>query len=116
MAEKGKRRNGREDMMASAERDLKRDRLYLRVSSRQRELIREAAEIAEKDLSAFVLDAAVARAQHVLADRRIFKLSKPSWSQFVEILDRPVVEPSDKPRLLKLLQEPSMLDTPLSNR
>jgi uncharacterized protein (DUF1778 family) len=99
-------------MMAAAEKDLKRDRLYLRVSSRQREVIKEAAEVADKDLSAFVLDAALIRAQRVLADRQLFKLDKARWNQFTEALDRPVTEPSDKPRLLQLLQEPSILEHP----
>ena len=102
--------------MAASDKDLKRDRLYLRVSSRQREVIREAAEVAEKDLSAFVLDAALVRAQRVLADRQLFRLDKTSWNQFTQALDRPVIEPSDKPRLLQLLREPSVLEAPVSTR
>src|SRR5207247_7633957 len=88
-------------IMAAAEKDLKRDRLYLRVSSRQREVISEAAEATQKDLSAFVLEAAIVQAQRVLADRRVFKLDKARWERFIRALDRPVSKPTEKPKLLE---------------
>ena len=100
--------------MAAAEKDLKRDRLYLRVSSRQREVISEAAEATQKDLSSFVLDAALIHAQRVIADRQLFKLSKVNWERFVRALDRPVTKPTDKPKLLELLKEPRAVETPTS--
>lgn len=96
--------------MAAAEKELKNDRLYVRVSSRQREVISEAAETAEKDVSAFVLDAALVRAQTVLADRRFFTLAESEWRHFTAILDRPVMPLASKPRLEKLLEEPSVLE------
>ena len=96
--------------MATLERQLKKDRLYLRVSPRQREIISEAAEAAQKDLSAFVLEAAIANAQSVLADRRVFTLSHERWERFVELLDSPVTSLSETPRLEKLLSTPSILE------
>jgi uncharacterized protein (DUF1778 family) len=96
--------------MATAKKQLKDDRLYLRVSSKEREVISEAAEAAHKDLSAFVLDAALVSAESVLANRRLFALDKASWQEFNAILDRPVVPLSSKPRLEKLLYEPSVLE------
>jgi len=102
--------------MAAGEKDLKRDRLYLRVSSRQREVISEAAEATQKDLSAFVLEAAIVQAQRVLADRRVFKLDKARWEQFIRALDRPVSKPTEKPKLLELLREPSILETPSASK
>ena len=58
-------------------------------------------------LSEFVLDAATTEAEHVLADRTRFELPEADWSPFVELLDRP---PQDKPRLRRLMTEPSVLD------
>jgi uncharacterized protein (DUF1778 family) len=67
--------------MATAKKQLKDDRLYLRVSSKEREVISEAAEAAHKDLSAFVLDAALVSAERP-ANRRLFALDKASWQEF----------------------------------
>lgn len=96
--------------MAIPERETKRERLYLRVTSRQRDVIAEAAEAVEKDLSAFVLEAALMDAQRTLADRMVFRLDDAKWGAFVEMLERPV-DPHAKPRLEKLLRDPSVLDT-----
>jgi uncharacterized protein (DUF1778 family) len=95
--------------MVTAARALKDNRLNLRVSSRQREVILEAAEATEKDLSSFVLDAAMADAQRVLADRRDFSLSDERWTAFMKAIDGPVEPLSSKPRLQKLLEQPSQL-------
>jgi uncharacterized protein (DUF1778 family) len=96
--------------MAAVEKDLKEKRLYVRVSSRQREVISEAAEAAEKDMSAFVLDAALVRAQSILADRRVFALDEDRWRHFSALLDRAVMPSASKPRLEKLLHEPTVLE------
>jgi len=96
--------------MANTERDLKRERLYVRVSPRQRAIIAEAAEAGQRDLSSFVLDAAITDAQRILADRRVFALGDSDWDRFVEILDRPVSDPASKARLKKLLKDPSILE------
>jgi uncharacterized protein (DUF1778 family) len=96
--------------MAGTAKPLKDDRLNLRVSRRQRELITEAAEVAHKDLSSFVLDAALVRAEEVIMDRRLYMLSDEQWERFEQVLERPVTPLADKPRLGKLLQEPSILE------
>lgn len=96
--------------MAAEERELKNQRLALRVSPRQREVIAEAAEASEKDVSAFVLESALNSAQRILADRRIFNLSLEKWTRFNEVLDRPNTPLSSKPRLEKLLLKPSVLE------
>jgi len=41
------------------------------------------------------------------ADRRLFVLNDEQWHEFTEMLDR---EPVEKPRLRKLLTEPTVLD------
>nr|WP_231752314.1 DUF1778 domain-containing protein [Mycobacterium gordonae] len=38
----------------------------------------------------------------MLADRRLFTLDAPAWSEFVAVLDRPV---SHKPRLKRLFTD-----------
>jgi uncharacterized protein (DUF1778 family) len=91
-------------------RQRKDNRLNLRVSSEQRAVILEAAETSRKDLSAFVLDAALQAAETMLADRRLFRLDDDSWEAFDEALDRPVTPLASKPRLEKLLREPSVLE------
>ena len=96
--------------MATAPKELKDKRLYLRVSPRQREVINEAAEAIHKDVSSFVLEAVMLDAQRVLADRRLFSLDDDRWAAFLEAIDRPVEPLVHKPRLKKLIEQPSVLD------
>lgn len=93
-----------------AERQLKDQRVSVRLSQSQREIIDEAAAAADKDVSAFVLDAALLTAQRVLADRRAFALSEDDWQRFAELLDRPVAPLSAKPRLEELVRRASLLE------
>ena len=95
--------------MATAPKELKDKRLYLRVSPRQREVISEAAEAIDKDVSSFVLDAVMLDAQRVLADRRLFSIDDQRWAAFLEAIDRPVESLAHKPRLKKLIERPSVL-------
>lgn len=96
--------------MANAPKELKDKRLYLRVSPPQREAIQEAANIAHKDVTTFVLDAAITSAERVLADRRLFSLPRQQWDAFLSALDRPAPGPDEKPRLRKLMETPSILE------
>lgn len=100
----------KETKMATAEREMKTERLSLRASPRERDVIAEAAEADHKDVSSFMLEAALLTAQRTLADRRLFSLDDDRWNQFVQALDRPVTPLSEKPRLEKLLREPTILD------
>jgi uncharacterized protein (DUF1778 family) len=85
----------------------KSQRIALRASVRERELLYEASRTAGTTLSEFVLDAATTAAENVLADRTRFELPPERWVEFVELLDRP---PQGKPRLRRLLTESSDLD------
>lgn len=82
-------------------RELKADRILIRTTARQHQLIRDAAEASGKSVSAFLLDAATLEAQRSLADRRAFRLGATDWRRFVEALDRPA---QLKPRLRTLLR------------
>ena len=92
---------------AGRRRPPKDDRIALRASQEQRELIGRASEATSTTLSDFVLRASIARAEEVLAARTDFRLSPVRWNAFIEMLDRPPVE---KPRLRQLLIEPSILE------
>ena len=85
----------------------KATRLNLRASAQQDALIRKAAESVGRSVTEFVLDSACASAEHVLADRNQFVLDDEAWKHFVAALDRPI---TDKPRLKRLLSEPSVLE------
>jgi len=82
-----------------------KERWDFRVASETDELVRQAAETAERTLTDFVVDAALVEAERVLADRTHFVLGTEQWNRFVELLDRP---PQDKPGLEKLFSKPSV--------
>jgi uncharacterized protein (DUF1778 family) len=95
------------DRTAQIRRPAKGERIALRASQEQRELIGRASEATSTTVSDFILRASIARAEEVLADRSEFHLPPDRWNAFVELLDRP---PVDKPRLRRLLTEPSILE------
>lgn len=82
-------------------------RIAARLSVEQDEIIRRAAEVEGSTLTEFAVSATMAHAREVLADQRIFLLSEPSWAEFNALLDAPA---QHKPRLSKLLTEPSVFD------
>ena len=81
-----------------------KERWDFRVAPETDQLVREAAESAERTLTDFVVGAAVVEAGRVLADRRQFVLEGHEWERFVELLDRP---PQQKPGLERLFSQPS---------
>lgn len=85
----------------------KDERIALRTSREERELIAQASRATSTTVSDFVLRASLARAEDVLAERREFVLPQAEWDAFLKMLDRP---PVDRPRLRSLLTEPSVLD------
>lgn len=88
----------------------KDQRLNLRVSAGQRQMIQNAADSAHKSLTAFVLEATLAEADRVLADRRVFSLPQDRWDAFLRALDEPTASVAGKRRLKKLLRTPSVLE------
>ena len=69
--------------------ETKDQRIALRVSESQRELLYEASRASDETLSEFVLGAAARAAQDVLADRTAFALEPDRWQALIERLDRP---------------------------
>jgi uncharacterized protein (DUF1778 family) len=85
----------------------KQERLSLRATARQVELIDEAAAAVDKTRTDFMLDVAVQESKRILADRRTFTLGDEERDAFLMLLDRPVVE---KPRLRALFERGSVLE------
>lgn len=84
----------------------KSERIDVRASLPVKQLLQEAARAAHKNVSEFMLDAAVVVANQILADRLRFELPTEQWEAFQAALDQPV---SAKPNLKKLLSEPGLL-------
>lgn len=78
----------------------KQERISLRATARQVDVIDEAAEALQKNRSDFMLDVAVQEAARVLADRRTFTLGEEQRDAFLALLERP---PLEKPALRALL-------------
>jgi uncharacterized protein (DUF1778 family) len=66
-----------------------------------------AAAAAQRGVTAFVLDSALASAAETLADRQSFQLDQERWEAFVNALDAP---PRAHPRLERLLREASLVE------
>ena len=86
----------------------KNERLAIRTTAHQNELLAMAAEDAETSVSAFVLESAISAANDRLADRTRFRLDSVAWDAFMEALDAPV-SVSDK--LNKFAQRTSVLES-----
>jgi uncharacterized protein (DUF1778 family) len=84
----------------------KSERIDVRASAPVKQLLQEAARVAQKNVSEFLLDAGITAANQTLADRTRFELGAQQWKAFQAALDRPV---SAKPKLKKLLSEPGRL-------
>ncbi len=83
------------------------DRLELRLTPKAKSMLKRAAAVEKKTMSAFVLDKGLEAAAETLADRREFRLSTKDYDAFVAALDAPV---KPRPRLTKLLTTPSVLE------
>ena len=88
--------------MRAAQREAgKREALNLRIKPQVRELIDRAAELAGKNRTVFVLDAARRAAEDALLDRTVFAVRPKAYRQFLERLDG---TPKPNKRLLKTMQ------------
>lgn len=67
----------------------KNARVELKTSNDLKELLREAAGAVGLDLSAFILNAALERAESVLENQRHRELSAQSWLQVNALLSEP---------------------------
>lgn len=68
---------------------IKEGRLQIRVDATDKSLIERAAAASHVNVSAFILQAAAARAEEVLAERPSIQLSPHAAAAFAEALARP---------------------------
>lgn len=80
---------------------LKNARVELKTSSDAKNVLREAAEALGLDLSAFILSAAMERAESVLDNQRRRELSDKSW----ELMNQLLSEPAQPTLALKALMK-----------
>ena len=90
-------------MRATQREAAKREALNLRIRPQVRELIDRAAELAGKNRTDFVLDAARRAAEDTLVDRIILRVSPKAYRQSLARLDAP---PKPNKRLLRSMQTP----------
>jgi uncharacterized protein (DUF1778 family) len=79
----------------------RRHRLEVRVSPEQDALIRQAAELQDTTVTAFVLDSVTARANEVLEQHRNLVLSNAAFDRFIAELDKPAVAVEELVELFK---------------
>jgi len=79
----------------------RREALNIRIKPHVRELIDRAAELAGKNRTDFVLDAARRAAEDTLLDRTVFAVSPKAYREFLARLDAP---PRPNKRLIKSMQ------------
>mgnify|MGYP000031675765 CR=1 FL=1 len=83
------------------------DRLEVRLTPKAKSMLKRAASVERKTVSAFILDKGLEAAAATLADRREFRLSTKQYDAFIAALDAPA---KPRPRLDRLLKTPSVLE------
>jgi uncharacterized protein (DUF1778 family) len=83
------------------------DRMELRLPPDAKSMLKRAADVENKSLSAFLLDKGLEAAAETLAERREFRLGAKQYGAFVAALDAPV---KPRKRLKALLTTPSVLE------
>lgn len=99
--------NPSEDMMMPNSPKRRDDRLEVRLTPKAKTMLKRAASVERKTVSAFILDKGLAAAAETLADRREFRLSARQHDAFIAALDAPS---KPRPRLEQLLKTPSVLE------
>ena len=83
------------------------EKLDLRLTPSAKRVLQSAATAAQRSVSEFVLESALARAEETLPERQRFGLNAERWQAFLAALDAP---PRANLRLKKLLQTPSVFE------
>lgn len=87
-----------------SQRASKNQRLNVRITDRQEQLIRRAAEATDRTVSDFILETTSREAERILTDRRWFAASDAQWDEFDRLLNLPL--PANN-KLVRLSQRPS---------
>jgi uncharacterized protein (DUF1778 family) len=88
-------------MATTPHRATTRHSLNLRIKAELRGLIDRAAQLAGKNRTDFVLEAARRAAEDALLDRTVFSVSPKAYAEFLERLDAP---PKPNKRLRRTMQ------------
>jgi uncharacterized protein (DUF1778 family) len=83
------------------------DRLEVRLTPKAKSMLKRAASVERKTVSAYVLDKGLEAAAETLADRREFRLNAKQYDRFIAALDAPT---KPRPRLEQLIALPSVLE------
>jgi uncharacterized protein (DUF1778 family) len=94
-------------MATTSNRPAPRDSLNLRIKPELRGLIDRAAQLAGKNRTEFVLEAARRAAEDALLDRTLFTVSPKAHAEFLARLDAP---PQPNERLHRTMRTPSPWD------
>ena len=65
------------------------ERVDLRMTPAAKRTLQQAAAVANKTVSEFLLDSGLSAAFDALADRRVFQLDDARWDEFMTALARP---------------------------
>lgn len=80
--------------------EAKSERVDLRMTPAAKRTLQQAAAVANKTVSEFLLDSSLTAAFETLADRRVFQLDDTQWDAFMMALAHP---PKDNAGLRRLL-------------
>jgi uncharacterized protein (DUF1778 family) len=94
-------------MATTPNRTATRNSLNLRIKPELRGLIDRAAELAGKNRTDFVLEAARRAAEDALLDRTVFSVSPGAYAEFLKRLDAP---PKPNERLRRTMKTPAPWD------
>ena len=92
-----------------ATRTLRSEKLDLRLSRIDKQMLQAAAAASRRSVSDFVLESALTRAGETLADRRLFGLDAAQWQALQAAIDAP---PRPLKQIQRLLSEPGVFDPP----
>ncbi|HII2444213.1 TPA: DUF1778 domain-containing protein [Escherichia coli] len=92
---------GKRATLPDVDKTLKNARVELKTSPDAKNKLREAAQAVGVDLSAFILSAAMERAESVLDNQRRRELSNQSW----ELMNQLIAEPAQPTLALKALMK-----------
>ena len=79
-------------------------RINVRATPRQEQLLRRAAEATDRSMTDFILESASVEAERVLADRQWFIVDEVQWAEFNRLLELPLPSTS---RLAELVHRKS---------
>ena len=93
--------------MTSTSNTSKNERLQLRLTTQQKEIIARAAQTKQTSMSNFILEESYQAALEILSSQTLFSLTDEQWENFCQALEAP---PKPIPALKKLLTEKSVFE------